>query len=305
MESGIYPMAGAYAGYVSDAEELRSCTSGGIATALSRHMIGQGGAVAGVAYSSDFYTAQYEIAAHPSALERFKGSKYIEVQKGTIYKDVETLLLSGKQVLFFGLPCAISALKTCLAKEYENLFTVALICHGPTYHQVHRQYLDHLEQQFKSKIVDFSVRRKDGGWTPPFLYAKFENGQVFQRKFNDTEYGKAFYTLSKQGCYTCPFRNGPRRWDLTIGDYWGAKETDPFWNKDGVSAILAHTEKGLAFLMETPDIRLFDTTVEKVIEGNPCLVSPRQEPAGRAEFLQNFQKNGLFHAVNAKKIPGP
>lgn len=302
MESIIQPLTGVFAGFLSDRKELLSCTSGGIATGLSRHMIRLGGAVAGVAYSPDFYSARYEIARDLPALERFKGSKYIEADKGTIYRDVAALLPTGTRVLFFGLPCAIAALKTHLGRDYENLLTVALICHGPTYSQVHMQYVQQLEQQFGSKVIGFSVRRKDGRWTPAQLYAAFADGQVFQQQFDDTEYGRAFYLLSKGGCYTCPFRSGQRRWDLTIGDYWGAGEEDPFWNKDGVSAILAHTEKGLNFLRETPGLCLFDTTVDRIIEGNPCLVAPRRQKANRAEFLENFQKYGLFQAVKKQDL---
>lgn len=295
MESVISPLLGSYAGYVSQNQELLSCTSGGIATALSRKMIQQGGLVAGVSYTPDFYNARYELAANESDLERFKGSKYFEVQKGTIYRDVKAQLEQGVQVLFFGLPCAVAALKGCLGYEYPQLLTVALICHGPTYRQAHQQYLQHLEQQFGSKITDFSVRRKDGSWTPANLYAKFSNGEVFQQKFNETEYGKIFYALSKRGCYNCPFRSGLRQWDLTIGDFWGTTENDSFWNPAGVSAILAHTEKGDAFLKSTPNIQLFDASVQRIIAGNPCLVSPRQIRLEHEKYLSYIHAQQFFN----------
>lgn len=294
MEFTIEPLIGTYAGYITESGELLSCTSGGIATALSRNMIRQGGLVAGVSYTPDFYKARYELVSEESALERFKGSKYFEVQKHTIYRDVKAQLDLGKQVLFFGLPCAVAALKSHLGREYTNLLTVALICHGPTYRQVHQQYLRHLEHRFGSKVTDFSVRRKEGRWTPANLYAKFADGQVFQQKFDETEYGKAFYMLSKGGCYNCPFRSGLRQWDLTIGDFWGAQEMDPFWNPAGVSAILAHTQKGLDFLKATADIQLFNASVLRIVEGNPCLVSPRQPKPGRDDFLKNWKTHGLF-----------
>lgn len=271
----IFPLTGAFAGYVSDEGELLSCTSGGIATALSRQMLRRGGVVAGVAYAPDFYSARYEIIRREEELERLKGSKYMEVRKGTIYRDVKALLDGGTPVLFFGLPCAVSALNHVLGKPYPQLVTVALICHGPTYADVHRQYVIHLEQTFGSKIVDFTVRKKVTGWTPAYLRAEFASGEVYQQKFNDTEYGKTFYSLSKGGCYDCPFRRQPRQWDLTIGDFWGANEEDAFWNPGGVSAILTHTEKGLHVLKQIPDIRLFETTAQRIIAGNPCLVSRR------------------------------
>lgn len=296
LHSPLSPLTGAYAGYVSNPHELLSCTSGGIATALGRHMLSLGGYVAGVSYSEDFYTARYEIIRDETGLEKLKGSKYIEVKKGSIYRDVRTLLEENKQVLFFGLPCAIAALNASLGREYPNLVTAALICHGPTYAEVHRQFVAHLEQTFGTTVADFTVRRKAEGWTPAYLQARFADGQVYQEKFDATPYGHAFRLLSKKGCYTCPFRKQPRQWDLTIGDFWGAEETDPCWNRDGVSAILTHTQRGLTFLMETPDIRLFEASPERIVEGNPCLVQDRCPKPQREAFLRLLRQQGLWEA---------
>lgn len=112
-----------YAGYVEDNKELMECSSGGIATAISRKMIRDGAYVAGVAYSEDFYSVRYEIAHSEAELERFKGSKYIDAEKGSIYKDVKSLLDAGEKVLFFGIPCVVAALKAYLKEDYEKLIT--------------------------------------------------------------------------------------------------------------------------------------------------------------------------------------
>ena len=204
----------AYAGYIFDDQPLLQCTSGGIATALSQEMIHEGGYVAGVSYKEDFSGAHYEIVHQIDQLNRFKGSKYIDVEKGTIYADVKALLDRGEAVLFFGLPCVVAALRRYLGKKYEKLIAVELICHGPTSAEVHRQYVSHLERKFQSKIVDFSVRCKDGAWLSGYLYAKFENGQVFQKSFYHTEYGYAFNVMAKNGCYTCQFRGDNRTGDI-------------------------------------------------------------------------------------------
>ena len=122
----------AYAGYVQDDGELLACSSGGIATALARRVIQQGGYVAGVVYSADFHRAEYYVTNRMEDLDRFKGSKYVETAKGTIYRDVKALLDAGETVLFFGLPCMVAALRGYLQQEYARLIAVELICHGHT-----------------------------------------------------------------------------------------------------------------------------------------------------------------------------
>ena len=291
----------AYGGYLVDHQELLQCTSGGIATALARQMIQEGGYVAGVSYSEDFSEARYEVIHELDRLDRLKGSKYIAVTKGNIYGDVKELLDRGEAVLFFGLPCVVAALRQYLGKEYDKLIAVELICHGPTSAKVHQQYVNHLEKTFQSKIVDFSVRRKDGAWLPGYLYAKFENGQVFQKSFYHTEYGYAFSVMAKKPCYTCKFRGNNRTGDIMLGDFRGANENDTFWNKNGVSAILVHTQKGDGFLRRTQGIQLFPTTVAHVISNNPNIIKPRQISKETEKFEKLFAERGLFYAATHSK----
>lgn len=287
----------AYAGYLTDSDELLSCTSGGIATALSRQMIRNGGYVAGVAYSDDFYEAVYELTNREDMLERFKGSKYADPKKGTIYQDVKNLLEQDIPVLFFGLPCTVAALKNFVGGDHDKLITAELICHGPTSLKVHRQYIEYLERKHNSKVVDFSVRKKDGAWTPGYLYAKFENGTIFQKDFYHTEYGYAFSVTGKKSCFNCRFRGANRTADIMLGDFWGATEEDPFWHKNGVSCILTHTEKGEAFLYSVENISLFDTTFDRIVAKNKNIVASRAPHPYRKKFDSLFETHDLFYAA--------
>lgn len=140
----------AYSGYIKDNKELLSCTSGGIATALSIKFIEEGGYVAGVKYTSDFKSAEYYITNKKEDLELFKGSKYIDAQVGDTFTKVKELLDANEKVLFIGLPCKVGALNFFLKKEYDNLLTCELVCHGSTLTQIHTEYTDYLEKIFNS-----------------------------------------------------------------------------------------------------------------------------------------------------------
>lgn len=294
----------AYAGYVEDDRELLSCSSGGMATALARQMIRRGGYVAGVTYSPDFKEAVYAIVHREEELEQFKGSKYCAVTMGTVYADVKALLDDGKSVLFIGLPCGVAGLRAYLKQDYDGLVTAELICHGPTSAKVHRQYVELLESRFGSSLTDFSVKRKKGAWTPAYLYASFANGAVYERPFYHTEYGYAFSTMARKACYSCQFRGNNRTGDLMLGDFWGVAEQDDCWNEKGVSCILVHTEKGKQLLLETDGVRLFPTTFQKVVAGNPNVIHPRRERPNREKFERLLESRGLRYAVqHSKSLP--
>lgn len=286
-----------YGGYLDNEEKLMQSASGGIATALAEHMLEQGGYVAGVAYSEDFYNAEYILIHDKSEVYKLKGSKYIECDKKNIYVDVRKLLEAGEKVLFFGLPCIVAALYKFLGSRPDNLVSCELICHGPTSLKVHQEYIAFLESKNKSKVVDFSVRHKKETWTPPYLYAKFDNGKVFEKPFYDTEYGYAFSVLSREACYHCMFKGNNRQGDIMIGDFWGATYKDAYWNKYGVSSIFAETDKGNSFLQATTGIKLFPTTFEKAVESNPRVISSTSRRSDREKFAALFAKKGLMYAV--------
>lgn len=286
-----------YGGYLDNTAKLLQSTSGGIATALSEFVLSQGGYVVGVAYSEDFRKAEYIIIDNMADIYKLKGSKYVDCDKTGIYADVKNRIDSGKMVLFFGLPCVVAALYKFLGARPENLLSCELICHGPTYAKVHSDYILYLEKKYKSKVTDFSVRYKADAWQPSYLYAKFENGKVYQKPFYETEYGYAFSVLGKPSCYDCQFKGNNRQGDIMIGDFWGATDRDVFWNKYGVSSIFAETDKGNAFLSAIPGIKLFRTTFEKAVEQNPMVIRSKTKSAKRDEFFGLLSKYELISAV--------
>lgn len=291
----------AFGGYLKDNDELLQCSSGGIATALSKKMIDNDGFVAGVCYSDDFHIAQYEIVNSINDLGKFKGTKYVETDRGSVFSDVKKLLDEDEAVLFIGLPCTIAGLRAFLSCDYEKLITVELICHGPTVSKVHTEYIDFLEKKYNSKIVEFSVKKKLQGWTPGYLFARFENGKTFSENFYYTEYGYAFSVLAKKHCYSCKFRGNNRTGDIMIGDFWGATADDCFWNKDGVSSILVHTDKGLEFLKSAENIELFDTTFDRVLSKNPNIIKPREKRPETEKFEKLLSQHDLFYSCEHSK----
>lgn len=287
----------AFGGFVDNKNQLLSCSSGGIATALSTQIINGGGYVAGVKYTSNFRDVEYYLTNDLNDLNLFKNSKYIDARIDIIYKQIKKILDEGKVVLFVGLPCKVAALKILLKNNYENLITCELICHGPTYKEVHIQFIDYLEKKYKSKIVDFNIRKKYNSWDNVYTFAKFENGKTFIKKYEKTMFRKAFKMYSINRCYNCKFKGNNRVGDIQIGDFWGYDKTKNYYNDCGTSAILVHTDKGLKFLKNNNYISLFTVSFEEVVKSNQSIIHSHKKNKYYDRFKSNFDRKGLKYAI--------
>lgn len=288
----------AYSAFLKDNDNLISCSSGGVATAISKKWIEDGGYVAGVVYSGDYRTAEYLITNKLSDLEKMKGSKYIDVSiTNDVICKIKQLLNNDSKILFFGLPCKVAAMKKIKQEFTDKFITCELICHGPTRGEIHTQYIKHLEDKYKSKIVYFSVRSKRKSWTPNYLLAEFENGKRFQREFNKTDYGIGFGIVSLERCYNCHFKGNERTGDIQIGDFWGCENSKIIYNKLGTSCVLIHSSIAINLIEQNPYLYYYEVPFEVVVNGNPRIINSRPKDSRYDVFLSNLQKNGLHCAV--------
>lgn len=119
-----------FAAILKDDADSATCASGGVATALSRIIIRQGGIVVGCS-GEDMQHVKHIIVKAESELYKLKGSKYVQSEiASTLYKEIRAELLSDRKVLFIGTGCQTAGLQNFLIKEYQNLYTVDLVCHG-------------------------------------------------------------------------------------------------------------------------------------------------------------------------------
>ena len=111
-------------------KNIMKSTSGGLFGELARYVLSQNGIVYGAKYSDDFYEVNHTRCDSIKELIPLLKSKYVRSNIGNTYKEAEEDLKSGKLVLYSGTPCQIAGLKCYLRKDYENLYTVDIICHG-------------------------------------------------------------------------------------------------------------------------------------------------------------------------------
>lgn len=153
-------------------------TSGGAFSALADAMYEQGGYVSGAVYNEDFSVSNF-ISNNKEDLARLRSSKYLQSKAEGLYKEIRTLLRKGEKVLACGTPCQMTALRSFLGKDYDNLIIVDFICRGVNSPKVYRKYLDSLERKYEGKVVYVKAKNKELGWRNLTRKVVFDNGKVY------------------------------------------------------------------------------------------------------------------------------
>lgn len=155
---------------INDDEKIRmESSSGGVFTAVAKKVIEENGIVFGVKLD-EHQKAVFSFTENVEGLSEFRGSKYVQAQVGNAFKECKNFLIENKKVLFTGTPCQIEGLKLFLGKEYENLLTMDIICHGVPSPLVWKKYTEFCEKKFASRIVKTAFRRKNDGWKRSIHY---------------------------------------------------------------------------------------------------------------------------------------
>ena len=282
----------AHAVWSSDETERVQSSSGGFFSLLARHVLSQGGAVFGSVLDEDM-TARHVCARTEKELAPMRGSKYVQSDLGDSFHQVKELLEAGTPVLFSGVPCQVDGLKRFLGKDYDNLLTCDLVCHGVPSPAVFRAWLDGLEADRGAKVTGVRFKDKSHGWSHPWLTVTFADGGVYTRDFNRTPYGRGFgmQLFLRPACAVCKYTSVSRPADFTLADYWGLdpKLELPVERDKGVSMVLVHTPRGQAVYDSlAPQFGQTDRPLAEAVAGNPRLASPLKANPRRGAFFAAF-----------------
>ena len=140
-----------YAAINPNEQERYNSSSGGIFTMLMRETLNRGGVVFGAAFDKKWNVHHIAIESIEE-MPLLQGSKYVQSYVGDCYRDAKDFLREGRDVLFSGTSCQIAGLRQYLRKDYENLTTVDVICHGVPSPRVWSAYLSSLPQSDRIRI---------------------------------------------------------------------------------------------------------------------------------------------------------
>jgi acetyltransferase-like isoleucine patch superfamily enzyme/coenzyme F420-reducing hydrogenase beta subunit len=295
-----------YGVWAKDNKIAKESATSGICTIISEYIIEQNGVVFGVQLNENKQCAEHVEITDKRSLSLIKGSKYIQSDVGTHFKTAETLLKEGRLVLFIGTPCQIAGLKSYLRKEYENLITVDLICHGVFSKKIYRKELAYLKKIWGEEISNLKFRsKKVYPWTMGGIvnFDVIKNGRTkhieIPAKFSPMYHAFAYsedgdyYTL-RPTCYNCKFRMMDRVSDIMVGDFWGLQKYHSKYDtvkrrKYGVSLVSINTLKGKnVFRKINSKIEFFITSKEKAAQQPALLGEKRIIPNKREMIYENL-----------------
>lgn len=263
-------------------------SSGGVFSLLAEQTIKDGGVVFGARFDEKWEVV-IDCSDTLEGIAQFRGSKYLQARTEDSFFRCEQFLKKGRRVLYSGTPCQVAGLKHFLGKEYRNLFTVDVVCHGVPSPKVWRKYLD--ETVGVSNVKGVSMRDKVEGWQNYHLSISYVDGdksRILSSPYGKNDYMRAFLKdmILRPSCYRCKSRELRSGSDITIGDYWGIDDVCPEMNDDkGICLVLANTEKGKSIL-ESDGMKFKETSFEEGYRGNPSICRSPMPWIRRKQFFE-------------------
>lgn len=269
-------------------------SSGGIFPLLAEYIMEQGGSVVGAVFDADF-SVKHVVSCNREEVARMYGSKYVQSDMRGIYAKIEMLLKSGMRVLFSGVACQVAGLKAYLAVEYDNLYTIDVVCHGVPSPGVWKAYLASLpgegirEIHFRSK--------KHLGWSSG-LYIQYADGREIC-KGSDT-YIKSFLNnwILRDCCYRCEFK-GESYSDITLGDFWGIEQINDAFDNMGTSFVTLNSAKGENLYEKVSGNFVINVALPTniAVRQNPCIERPAPDNRMHPRFKRIWRGGDWKQAV--------
>lgn len=263
-------------------EVRKESTSGGAFTAIAESIIEQDGVVFGVSFDEE-YNVKHTYVTKKEDLYIFRNSKYVQSNPNNTYEEVKEFLENNRLVLYSGTSCQIEGLKKFLKKEYENLYTIDVVCRAVPSPKMWKKYISWRKKVYTNPNKVY-FREKYYGYKYSNMSIYGENRDYHSGVESDP-YLRAFFSniCDRPSCYSCKFKTQYRKSDLTIWDCFNVEKFDKRMDDDkGTTRILAHTDKGNKIIEQ-----ISKTNICKMIDVDDAL----------ADF------NGIFSTVkyNNKK----
>ena len=263
-------------------EEVRKqSSSGGIFTLLAEQTISKGGVVFGIRFDENWQVVM-NAAETMEEVKGFQGSKYIQARIGDCYSRCKEYLKYGRDVLFTGTPCQIAGLNHYLRKDYDNLLTVEVVCHGAPSPLVWSKYLKEAVNR-GGDIIQYDEHKNVVSLSFPHL---------------KNTYMRAYLSdlISRPSCSSCPAKDGRSHADITLADFWGIEREIPSMDDNkGTSMVLAHTAKGMAAI---PFEKIsYQETNTNALRHNTSYSISSKPHTRREEFFDAFERTNNIHSL--------
>lgn len=299
-----------YAAKNKNEKILLESSSGGIFTILAENVIAMGGVIFGAKFNEKWEVV-HDYTETIDGLQGFRGSKYVQSQIGETYRQAEEFLKQGREVLFSGTPCQIAGLKLFLKKEYDNLLSVDVVCHGVPSPKVFKKYLAEIIQSeiaqkipatktVEINIQDIQFRDKRLGWKKYSFSLTFSvNTRSEKSTFNFSEslsenvFLKGFLSnlYLRPSCHACAMKKFNAGSDITIADFWAVDKfhSGIVAHDKGASLLIIMNQKGNNYWKQIDKkLTYIESKNEIALIVNPAINKSAVPHKKRKKFFENY-----------------
>lgn len=286
-----------YAAYSKDKENVEKSSSGGVFYELCKVILQRNGVIYG-AVQDTVTNVVHKRGEMLEQVEAFRRSKYLESFLGDCYVNVEKDLKAGKAVLFSGVGCQIAGLYSFLRRDYENLYTCEVVCHGIPSQTAYEKYLQ-MEKDIhgQNKVCGISFRDKSNGWSHNSICIELENGksEVYYSGEHPLHWLYLVGINMRPLCGRCASASLPRKADITLADFWKYRGCLYAESEDrGLSLIAVNNEKGKVLLANIEaGVWLDEVTEEVALNSCRHMSNSPVNSKGQEAFLQLIQKHNF------------
>ena len=278
--------------FMANDEIRKNSASGGVFAHLAHIFINNGGYAVGAVYTND-WSVEHIVSNKLEDIAKMQSSKYLQSDTKSSYKEIKNILDQGKKVLFSGTPCQVAGLKSFLRKDYENLYSLDIVCHGVPSKKVFKKYLDEVYGIENVKSYNFRSKEKNG-WSG-CSKCELSTGEVILKEKKNDEFYIPFLEnlILRECCGNCQFNKLPRQGDITIGDFWGIHRYNKKLNdKKGTSVVLVNNKKAdyLVNLLQKNSKLLKKVPLKFSLPDNPNITTHSVIHKKRDLFYENIDK---------------
>lgn len=285
-----------YAAINTNQEQYMQSSSGGIFILLCEYIISQKGIICGAKYDENF-TVKHSFARTIEECKTFQGSKYVQSNICNIFPQIKQYLDQQLLVLFSGTPCQVAGLKLYLRKDYKNLYTVDIICHGVPSPLVFQDYLRFIKGENEIASINMKSKSEKKGTA---IKIDFKNGKSIRQTIKTDLWNKLYFDhyIIRPSCHDCQFTHYNRAGDITIGDYWGANKFHPeFHPNQMTSLVLINSSRGTS-LYDKISNSLDFISIEQEESLQPQLQYPTKVSPKRQNFWYDYRHKGIKFVAN-------
>jgi len=273
-----------------DEKVRRESTSGGAFTAIAEYFIENNGVVFGAAYDENFKVV-HKWVDNREDLKLFRNSKYSQSDITESYSELKRFLDEGRLVLFSGTPCQVAGVKSVF-KDYENLVTADVVCHGIPSPLVFEKYIAFQRSQY-SIFDKVYFRDKYSGYTHSTM--SLYNGDKCLYH-NGVEYDamlRLFFAemISRPVCSDCHFKDRERVSDFTLWDCFFPQNINAeFDDNKGTTHMLIHSARGYEIFESIKDkVRYAEGDCEEICNNSYEMTDSHSQNPQREMFFKDMK----------------